>query len=224
MAKISDREPGRRDGGYTRLFNNEDIGALFSQVHATSISAGTELEKMIFVSNVENLDDFLENIQEIQTNINVVTKKVLKNSNINISGNEPDGILFILSNRECKIIELKDGDTFDTKKVEGEIKTLEEVTNLLSRKIPFSVNYYLCGFNSTDKSVLKLGLKNRLEEDHLMTGRELCDILGLDYNNIVKQRQNDGNENLEYFIDSLLEIDIVKDNIIKKLNNDLIKI
>ena len=29
---IKDSFPGRKDGGYTRLFNNEDIGSLLSAI------------------------------------------------------------------------------------------------------------------------------------------------------------------------------------------------
>ena len=47
MVRIEDSKPGRRDGGYARLFNDADIGALVSRVHATSIRAGTELEHII---------------------------------------------------------------------------------------------------------------------------------------------------------------------------------
>lgn len=43
MALIKDAE-GRKDGGYTRLFGNEELGLLISKVQAAVITAGTELE------------------------------------------------------------------------------------------------------------------------------------------------------------------------------------
>lgn len=52
VAKISESKPGRRDGGYTRLFNDPDIGALVSRVQGTSIRAGNELEKL-FCENLK---------------------------------------------------------------------------------------------------------------------------------------------------------------------------
>ncbi len=217
MAKIRDRAQGRTDGGYTRIFGNEQVGALFSMAHATAISAGTELEKIVFNSNVNDLDAFLDGGGSSVNTVNVVTKKVLKESKtIMTDGKEPDAILF-LRNGECKIIELKDGDTFDTKKVDGEIKTLEEVTNKISREVRFSVKYYICGFNSKDIDSLKLGLKNRVKEENLMLGEDLCKILGLDYNKILKDRENDSKDNLSFFIDELLKIDEVKKQVEEKL-------
>ena len=47
MARITDGKPGRRDGAYTRLFDNPEVGAMISKIHATSIRAGTELEKIV---------------------------------------------------------------------------------------------------------------------------------------------------------------------------------
>lgn len=47
MAKISERNDGREDGGYSRVFGHRKLGALISQVQATSIAAGNELEAII---------------------------------------------------------------------------------------------------------------------------------------------------------------------------------
>ena len=66
MARISERKPGREDGGFTRTFGNAGLGALLSMTHATSISAGTELEKKIQdlhanLMTAEQLGQFLKN-------------------------------------------------------------------------------------------------------------------------------------------------------------------
>ncbi len=44
MSLIEKTKKGRKDGAYTRLFGNEALGSLISQVHATSIRAGNYLE------------------------------------------------------------------------------------------------------------------------------------------------------------------------------------
>ena len=44
---IEKTDEGRKDGAYTRLFGNADLGAFISRVHSASISAGTELEKIV---------------------------------------------------------------------------------------------------------------------------------------------------------------------------------
>ena len=50
-----------------------------------------------------------------------------------------------------------------------------------------------------------------------MTGRELCETLRIDYESIINQRNIDMEDNLDYFIDELLEIDDVKDLIEKRI-------
>ena len=66
MARLSERRPGREDGGFTRTFGDAGLGALLSRTHATSISAGTELEKKIQdlhanLMTAEQLGQFLIN-------------------------------------------------------------------------------------------------------------------------------------------------------------------
>jgi hypothetical protein len=219
MAKISDRDDGRRDGGYTRIFNNEDLGALLSEVHATSISAGTELEKMVFINNITDFDDFIDNIPS-ETGVYIANKPTIKKSKkYRTDKNEPDGIIFILdeSMRKCNIIELKDGDTFDTKKVDGEVEALKAFLSNIAPKIQFVVNYFICGFNSKDKESLKVGLKGRIDTDHLMTGKELCDLIEIDYDEIINKRKEDAEANMTYFIDRLLDIEEIKKRIKEKL-------
>ena len=118
------------------------------------------------------------------------------------------------------MIELKDGDAFDTKKANGEKEHLNEFVLKFGARIPFVADYYICCFNQLDKSVIYTGFKGAFDINHILTGQELCDILGIDYDDIVNLRQQDANENFEYFLDELLEIDEVKNYIVNKLNNE----
>ena len=52
-----------------------------------------------------------------------------------------------------------------------------------------------------------------------MTGKDLCLLLGIDYDEIVKIRTSDQQKNLVYFISSLLNIDTIKHMITKRLRN-----
>ena len=67
MVRIVAGKSGRRDGGYARIFDDADLGALISRIHATSIRAGNELEHIIERESRENktfipdLDLFLAN-------------------------------------------------------------------------------------------------------------------------------------------------------------------
>ena len=116
---------GRKDGhsGYSRLLGNEELGCLISKLQSTVISNGTELEKMILdrSSLIDELDSFVFKAIEgaIPQGVYVCTKKVFKQSKVYyidaLKGIEPDLLVFVVEvNRVCKIIELKDGDAFDT--------------------------------------------------------------------------------------------------------------
>lgn len=131
-----------------------------------------------------------------------------------IKGIEPDMIIFIVSDyRLCKIIELKDGDTFDTKKVKGEKTNLVTFSEKFGAKIPFSTDYYVCCFNQNNKEIIREGMKNEFDLEHIMTGRELCQLLNIDYQEIINIRKNDMEENFNYFIEELLKIPEVLEKI-----------
>ncbi len=211
---------GRKDGnsGYTRLFNNAALGQLLSRVQATVISNGCELERLILeqTNNIENLDVFID---DVTTNnkpdgVYVCKKRTLKNSRLTIKNHEPDLLVFVVQQkRVCKIIELKDGDAFDTKKSRGEQEQLEEFAIKFGAKIPFVTDYYICCFNQENKETIKTGFKNVFETEHIMTGRELCSLLGISYDNIIMSRQKDVQDNFNYFVDELLSIPEIKKEI-----------
>ena len=222
MAKIRESKEGRENGGYTRIFNNKELGSLFSRVQASVIRAGTELEKLVFNCNIENLDEFLTNANNNSLpsgELFIADKKCVRNSTILRSDHQPDGVIFIITNRICKIIELKDGDTFDTKKSDGELETLQKMKRIIGEQTSFRAEYYLCSFNASTREEIVKGLKGRFSIDNVMTGNELCSILGLNYQTIVDSRKQDGEENIDFFLDELLKIDEIREKITNKLNH-----
>lgn len=215
---------GRRDGdsGYTRVLGNEQLGQLISRVQSTVISNGTELERMILerCNTINSLDQFIEEVTygNQDDGIYLCKKKTLKKSSYSIKDIEPDLLIFIVERkRVCKVIELKDGDNFDTKKSQSERKNLEQFATQFGAKIPFVTEFYICCFNQSDKNIIKEGFKNKFEIEHILNGEELCDILNIDYQEIIRIRKKDTEDNLEYFIDELLKIDDVKNRIQEKL-------
>ncbi len=54
-----------------------------------------------------------------------------------------------------------------------------------------------------DKKILKSGLKDKFEENELLNGREFCELLSLDYDEIVELRKRDTKQNLRYFVKEL---------------------
>ncbi|QWQ38455.1 hypothetical protein KMP11_05740 [Gemella sp. zg-570] len=218
---------GRTDGnsGYTRTLGNEELGKLISKVQATVISNGTELERIIVdkSNKIEDIDYFIEQaiISSIDNGVYLCTKKVFKKSkkySAPLRDKEPDLLIFIVeNNRICKVIELKDGDAFDTKKSRAEKENLEEFSMKFGAKIPFATDYYICSFNQENKDVIKSGFKGVFDEEHIMTGRELCELLKIDYEEIINKRKNDMEDNFEYFIDELIKISEVVETLKMKL-------
>lgn len=213
MAKIRDAI-GRGDGGsYARIFDNVQLGLLISKIQATSIRNGNELEKLIVQNShqIENLDDFIKRCQKVSYGVYLCPKKTLKKSQF-ANGQEPDMLVFIIGDTYlCKIIELKDGDNFDTKKAKGEKEALIRFRNHLAHSIPFETEYYICCFNQNNKETIFQGFKKEFEKDEILTGRELCRVLNIDFDNLVNYRKEDAEDNFIYFLEELLKISKVRD-------------
>lgn len=215
MSKIKDAR-GRKDGnsGYTRVVGNAELGQLLSRVQATVISNGSELERMIAARStlIEDIDVFIEQAttETIASGVYLCLKKIFKLSKRyakGVKGLEPDMLIFVIENyRNCKVIELKDGDMFDTKKVIGEKQHLEDFSTIFGAKIPFVTDYYICSFNQEDKNIIYTGFKGCFEIEHILTGRELCEILKIDYDEIRHLRAMDEAENFRYLISEMCKI------------------
>lgn len=216
MAKICDAKVNTSSGGYNRVFDNDEMGRLMAKVQSTVISNGNELEKIILskTHNIPDLDVYIEAVTngEIASGTWVCTKRILKKSSYKLDGNEPDLLVFVVQQRRvCKIIELKDGDSFDTKKAFGEQEHLERFNLHLGAKIPFVSDYYVCCFNQSSKEEIVKGFKNAFEIEHVMTGRELCEILGISYDEIIEERKKDAKANMAYFYEQLMGIPAIKE-------------
>ena len=160
IEKIKGRRDNQPPSGYTRLFGAGALGNLMSRVHGATISAGTELEKLIWahVKQIDDLDRFIaESLDGIGEGIFVANKKQVKKSKTINSKYEPDFLGFDLTKRLCYIIEVKDGDQFDTKKASGEHTTLHNFTNDVSSALPFSTRTILTS-NSERRTCLRISM------------------------------------------------------------------
>ncbi len=207
---IEKTKPGRKDGGYTRLFGDEELGALISRVHSASISAGTELEKIIIskVRKINNATDLFE--KKISEGIFLIDKKQIKKSFLQ-GKQEPDFLIVKIKEEECYIIELKDGDNFDTKKSQGEIVNLKAYAHHISSKIAFKTSIHVCFFNQNNKEKIVSGFKGNITKEQAMTGEEFCNLLAIDYKAIISAREKDQQENINFFIKELKKIDKLKE-------------
>lgn len=198
MALISNAKGRGEDetpSGYERLFGNKQLGRLISKVQATVISTGNELENF--------LAQRIKNKQGISIgNINK-EKRVFKGVK-----NGHDIVIDSVIEREGKIklIEIKDGDTFDTKKVAGEVESLKIVKEHLIKAGKQNVSVHYCSFNARDHEQIERGAKGLLPQNSAMTGKELCELLGLDFDKIVEERKSQQKENFDFFVNELKKI------------------
>ena len=216
MAKIRNSNPKQSGGGYERLVGNPAMADIFTKAQSTVISNGTELEKIISNKSniIKDLDAFIETCDDgtVEDGSYLCTKKVLKASSYKLDGHEPDFIAFTVNKAKnvCYVVELKDGDAFDTKKSRAEKEMLQDFVNHLAPMIPFRTKYYICCFNQSDKDIIVNGFKKVFTVDEVMTGREFCEILGIDYDAIVKMRREDTEDNFKYVVEKMFEIKEVR--------------
>lgn len=227
---ISKSKEGRSDGAYSRLFGDDKLGALISRIHATSISAGTYLENLISqiapqlsVSEIPNIFN-----ATLGDGIWIVSKKNLKNyvtPYLNLEKpTEPDFLIVDSLNKKCIVLELKDGDNFDTKKAQGEVLNLKTYSDALNGKLayPWVSRIGVCMFNQEDHQKIVEGFKGHIEEKDAITGSEFCELLGLDKNEINSERQKACHQNFHFFIDEILKIESVRNLLKSKLEQDLV--
>ena len=222
MARVQGAK-GRSDGnsGYVRLLGDAQLGQLISRLHATVITAGRELEKIIqsSVTRIDDLDQFLE-AEIMPDGVFLAHKSDLKRSQVlQFARAEPDFVIFKRRNNEqrCHVIELKDGDAFDTKKSAGERDSMHSFVEKNAQHIQFRVSVHVVAFNQDSRQVIYDGFKRMIPPSECMTGREFCGLLEIDYDEIVERRQQDADENFEYFMTELLSIERVREDIRRRL-------
>jgi hypothetical protein len=226
--KIENTKPGRTDGGYTRVFNNEQLGALISRIHAASISSGIELEALILaksdlflVQTAEEMESLLTNGEKFDKKTYLIPKKVVKNSPKFKFKHEPDYLILKKETKTLYITELKDGDNFDTKKSAGEAESLRQFKNHIAENVPYKTLILVCSFNQTDKKKILQGFKNKIKPEEAFTGQEFCELIGIDYQAIVKARtENHPKENLSFFCSELLKIEECRKTILAILQKE----
>ena len=226
MALIENATPNKKSS-YTRLFGIESLGLLMTKVHSTMISAGTELETIIYEKTPhkikdETIDDFLRDPDTYGASGKryVVNKKQIKKSEILSKSYEPDFLVFDVGKKKLYILEVKDGMELDTKKSRGEHDTLHQYSTMVASSLPFSTHIFLCSFNEDDKDKIYVGLKGKFAKSEIMTGKELCKLMGINYEDIVKKRTSHQAKNVEHFVVELLKIRKIKNMLLKRLNTN----
>ena len=214
MARLRDVKPRNSSGSYERLFDNAALGALAGKIHSAVISSGSELEARIAASvqNILDLDAFLE--QEIMPEGVLLARKrqIKRSATLDFAGSEPDFMVFKRRDgvQTCHIVELKDGHVFDTKKASAERQAMHGFIERNAQHIPYRVLAHFCAFNQDDRQAIWDGFKRRIALEEVMTGREFCDLLEIDYDSIVEARRADGSDNVEFFLSELVKIEPIR--------------
>ena len=207
MTLLSDaamKKKHKTSGSYGRLFDDEKIGLVMSDVQSTAIRNGNELEKLIErYSNPLTNSDTCNLINEIksgtiQNGTYLLSKDSYRGTAIAIPNHEPDYIVVRANDTSIKIVvvEMKDGDDFDTKKSNAELETLTACKDFIENNFEISTDYALCCFNQKSRQNIVRGLKNRFDEAHVMTGNEFCELIDIEYETIINERKSDAADNV----------------------------
>lgn len=216
MAKISQSK--RKSGeSYERLFGNASLGLLFSKVQSTVIRSGFELEKLLQQVVPLEMQTTLEALavesSDKRPDVQVVFKPAKPDPDNPSKFIQADLLIADNVNRRFSLIEIKEGHLFDTKKADGELFSLKNITSWLAQEFAYRTHYYLCAFNYENKDAIVLGLKRRFPINHVMTGRELCEALNLDYDYVRGLRNEDQADNRQYFLRELLAIPEIREEV-----------
>lgn len=206
-----------RHGAYYRCFGDLEMARILSTVQSLIIRYGHELEQLVeeLMSDhvIEDIDDFLS-VQIMHHGVRIVFKPEIRRSKLlEGHGIEPDFIIFKRSGRsqECYIVELKDGHEFDTKSSAREHQNLHTFLSKNALALQYFNSFCkICGFNAESRDEIVRGFKNKIAKDQAMTGRQLFDLLELDYDEALRRRAADREANLEYLVKSLLDTNAVR--------------
>jgi len=211
MARIADSR-GRDDdnSGYTRLLGVPELGQLLSRVHATVIRNGNELERVLAERCPHRTTGLRARIEGALTLFTPPLEAYFAEAlHVADGDRETTADVVVVDNvaRLVRVVEIKDGDVFDTKKADGELASLQPLALMIGRCLEYTATYHLCCFNQEDKAAIARGLKGRFQPEELMTGIELCQLLEVDYVSIRRQRDEDIRANLEFMVGELLRIE-----------------
>ena len=153
MAKISESKGrGNENSGYVRVVGSPALGQLLSRVQATVIRNGNELEHILkqqcpYYSVGVKLDD-VPNLLDASKQVQVFFS--YKHERIGETSIVGDVTVVDHNLRIVHIVELKDGDTFDTKKSSGELTSITILAKALALKLSYAAKVHFCAFNQED--------------------------------------------------------------------------
>jgi hypothetical protein len=206
---------------YKKLFPNyfycEMIADFVTAVQSTSISEGVKLENYIYdefkgqkYENItfENAIDIIKYWPErtILFKKVKITKKML-NENTTYEHKRSEKLhldLLILHEGDLYIDELKDGMSLDTKKSDSEIREIKMVKELCENKTNLKCHSSIILW--TCKDISNASIKSDEASDYILTGRNLCRTLNINFDSVEFKRRLANEGNGEYAIEKLKQI------------------
>ena len=173
------------------------------------------------VQKINDLDEFLES-DIMQDGVRIATKQQIKKcESIDFPGSEPDFLIFKRrqSKQGCYVVELKDGHQFDTKKARAERQAIHSFIERSARQMQYRVSPYFCCFNQDSREAIVAGFKGKITQQEAMTGREFCELLEIDYDEIVAERKKVQPANVRFFLAELVKIREIREALKQLLKN-----
>jgi hypothetical protein len=220
MSRIED-SIGRQDedSGYGRVFGDHLLGQLMSRVHVCAIRNGNELERLLWEATPykSTLGEILnQTLFQFAQDVHVVASRGIRASDP--AAPLTDFLVLDLRRSELAVIEMKDGDKFDTKKADGELASARTFADWIRPRVSYPVSYYFCAFNQTSKAAIVSGIQQRFALNEVLTGQEFCARIGVDYAAIRAQRQHNQEANRRYFVAQLLAIPALRSLVEEQLD------
>jgi hypothetical protein len=182
------------NSGYWRMSKNIDMARLFQQIQSTVIRNGNELEELVFRDS-----HIRGRVKQEYTDVDLEDapclyyKTTLKEGIIPGLEKSVHPDFIVVTHDSVSVVELKDGNNFDTKKSTGEIDKLEMITAFLQQHTSKKVKGLIVLWNTEDLG--NASFKDKRASRHLMTGREFADLVGIDFDALNKSREADAQKN-----------------------------
>ena len=223
------------DSGYYHTLGDEHLAKIVRGIHACTISNGSELQRRIkdfaprgvrilqkeqrltkkgkpysipkYIPGTEpTLDDLVKATQGREDVF--VPELVINKDQIEAIGAKLDKRCICLDGvwvvgGKVYITEIKEGSAFDTKKSSAEAASLEKVQKVfvnygMSAARPLMVLWRL-------DDIKNASVKSSLARSYLITGRDFCSLVGLDFDKINKSREKDRELNRQFVREALEE-------------------
>jgi len=183
--------------GYSRVLGDGLEAAMMNAVQKTMIRTGSELETLIFKYATCATSTSLAAMRNSEGNTVIVSKDVPE---FRMKGTQPDMFLFNKAENTLTVLEIKVGSSsFDTSNSAGKIEKTGSVARAIQERTGILTKFKICIWSASSKDDAVLKLKGLTTTDNVMTGAELCNIIGAPMQKIELELTQSINDNRAFF-------------------------